>query len=103
VRATREQTVKADGETIKTVFGVLEAGEVFDGKTFDGDTETMIFPGEIPKNPEDVFRGRILPGGLRFPRFRPPAFDAALPLDALALPHIRLDSAVKFLLGDHFA
>jgi len=103
VRATREQTVKADGETIKTVFGVLEAGEIFDGETFDGETEKVVFPGEIPKNPEDVFRGRILPGGLRFPRFRPPAFDAALPLDALTLPHIRMDSAVKFLLGDHFA
>ena len=45
----------------------------------------------------------VPPGSLRFPRFRPPK----LPVDAAGrmakMPHIRLDRALEFLLGDRFA
>ena len=102
VRATREQTISERGQTLRVVSGVLEAGERFSGKTWDGETESLIFPGELPANPEDIFRGAVLPGSLRFPRFRPPVFATELPLDQLTLPHIRLDAALKFLLGDRF-
>ena len=63
--------------------------------TFDGTAEAAIFPGDLPKDPEKALAG-ALEGSLRFVRFRPP-----LPKDG-AWPHIRLDRAMEFLLGDRF-
>jgi predicted YcjX-like family ATPase len=57
----------------------------------------------LPESAEAVFQGAVPPGSFRFPRFRPPK----LPVDAAGrtakLPHIRLDRALEFLLGDRFA
>ncbi|WP_112662482.1 YcjX family protein [Microvirga flavescens] len=100
VRATRETTVREGRETLKAVAGVPEAGEEVDGEIFDGETEAAIFPGELPENPEEVFQGALPVGSFRFPRFRPPK----LPVDAAGrqarMPHIRLDRALEFLIGD---
>jgi predicted YcjX-like family ATPase len=100
VRATRETTVREGRETLKAVAGTPEAGERIGDEVFDGETEAAIFPGEAPERPEAVLEGAIPPGSLRFPRFRPPkvALDAAGRPGRL--PHIRLDRALEFLLGD---
>ncbi|RDI60881.1 YcjX family protein [Microvirga subterranea] len=103
VRATRETTIREGRETLRAVAGVPEAGERVGDEVFDGETEAAIFPGELPETAEAVFQGAVPPGSLRFPRFRPPK----LPVDAAGrmgkLPHIRLDRALEFLLGDRFA
>ena len=83
--------------------GIPEAGERVGDEVFDGQAEAAIFPGELPESAEAVFRGEVPPGSLRFPRFRPPpvGVDAAGRIGRL--PHIRLDRALEFLIGDHLA
>jgi predicted YcjX-like family ATPase len=61
----------------------------------------VVFPGDLPADPEAMFAGgkTASEGDLRFLRFRPPALemtDAGEP----ALPHIRFDRALQFLIGD---
>ncbi|HKH33806.1 MAG TPA: YcjX family protein [Beijerinckiaceae bacterium] len=101
VRATRETSVREAWETLPAVAGTPEAGERVGDDVFDGEAEAAIFPGELPERPEAVLEGAIPPGSLRFPRFRPPKLSA----DALGrtgrLPHIRLDRALEFLIGDY--
>ena len=103
VRATHEAAVRHGGETLEAIVGTPLAGERLDGEIFDGQSEAAIFPGLLPADPREVFRG----GGLarpeseadyRFLRFRPPvpAPDGAPP------PQIRLDRACQFLFGDRF-
>ncbi|WP_201864378.1 YcjX family protein [Microvirga soli] len=103
VRATRETTIREGRETLRAVAGVPEAGERVGDDIFDGEAEAAIFPGELPESAEAVFQGAVPPGSFRFPRFRPPK----LPVDAAGrmakMPHIRLDRALEFLLGDRFA
>jgi predicted YcjX-like family ATPase len=103
VRATRETTVRDGRETLKAVAGTPEAGEKVGDEIFDGETEAAIFPGELPKNPEEVFRGAVPPGSLRFPRFRPPKLAPDAGGRPPRLPHIRLDRALEFLLGDRLS
>jgi predicted YcjX-like family ATPase len=108
VRATREAQVTRDRDSLPSILGTPIAGEKADGETFDGNTEVAAFPGEIPNDPQALFEGGTAFSGLasakgasdfRFLRFRPPrlAQDAG---DAVALPHIRLDRALQFLIGD---
>ena len=103
VRATRETTVHDGGAVLRAVAGTPEAGEIVDGERFDGLGEAAIFPGELPARAEAVLEGAVEPGSLRFPRFRPPLVKP----DALgrsgALPQIRLDRAMQFLIGDRLA
>ena len=103
VRATRETTVTEGRTTLRAVAGTPEAGEVVDGQVFDGRTEAAIFPGDLPEDPEAVFRGAVEPGSLRFPRFRPPLLQVDAAGRVGALPHIRLDRALDFLIGDRLA
>lgn len=104
VRATREAAVKQGRETLEAIVGTPLAGETVGGELFDGTQEVAIFPGNLPADPRAVFRGDALalPEGeadYKFVRFRPPVpkTDAA---GSLPLPHIRLDRALEFLLGD---
>jgi uncharacterized protein len=107
VRATHEVNVGRGGTPLPAVVGIPIAGERIGGEVFDGRTEAAIFPGDLPRDPDAVFSGDM---GLvdphtadyRFVRFRPPiaARDAAGA--ALPLPHIRLDRALQFLIGDRF-
>ena len=104
VRATREARIGTGADALDAVVGIPAAGEVIDGETFDGTAEAAIFPGDLPRDPQESLRGDAFrkPGGedYRFVRFRPPL--TALDADgrALPLPHIRLDRALQFLLGD---
>ena len=82
-------------------------GEIANGETFDGNTEVATFPGDLPSDPEALFKGEFRglsstaseQADFRFLRFRPPQLerDGA---DEPALPHIRLDRALQFLIGD---
>ncbi|HEY0146681.1 MAG TPA: YcjX family protein [Methylovirgula sp.] len=107
VRATHEVNVGRGGAALPAVVGIPIAGERIGGEVFDGRTEAAIFPGELPRDPDAVFSGDMgvidpHAADYRFVRFRPPiaARDAAGA--ALPLPHIRLDRALQFLLGDRF-
>jgi predicted YcjX-like family ATPase len=113
VRATREAQVTRDAtrdrDSLPSILGTPITGEIADGETFDGNTEVATFPGELPEDPQVLFESETAFSGLasaradkadfRFLRFRPPhlAQDSA---DAVALPHIRLDRAMQFLIGD---
>lgn len=95
IRATREASVRQKGETLECIVGTPLSGERLGETAFDGSTEAAIFPGDLPKEAAKALDGS-LEGSLKFVRFRPP-----LPKDG-AWPHIRLDRAMEFLLGDRF-
>ena len=109
VRATREGTVSQGRETLPVIIGTPLDGETIGGETFDGKTETAIFPGDLPSEPDALFSSRRGAGR------RGRAADPLRPLPAaassngrptaltLSLPHIRLDRALQFLIGDRLA
>jgi uncharacterized protein len=93
VRATREARVTQRGEALECIVGVPQKDERIDGKSFDGETEAAIFPGDLPSDPQAALDGSLA-GQLKFLRFRPPVAEAG------RLPHIRLDRVVEYLIGD---
>lgn len=110
VRATREGTVRQGRETLPVIIGTPLAGETIAGERFDGNTETAVFPGDLPAKIDELFEedGRSVSSGpveppIRFVRFRPPRLDRTAEGVTLSLPHIRLDRALQFLVGDHLA
>ncbi|MGD1015522.1 MAG: YcjX family protein [Roseiarcus sp.] len=103
VRATREAEMRHGGETLSAIIGTPEAGERVGGHVFDGLAEAAVFPGELPEDPAAAFAGDSLAlpeadADWRFVRFRPPAAPPGAPA-----PHIRLDRALQFLIGDRLA
>ena len=62
-----------------------------------------MFPGDLPDDPESVFQAGGKGLGVRFVRFRPPKLERTAEGLTLSLPHIRLDRALEFLLGDRLA
>jgi predicted YcjX-like family ATPase len=103
VRATRETSIREGLTQMRAVAGTPEAGERVGEEVFDGTAEAAIFPGELPESAEAVFAGTLAPGALRFPRFRPPRVGTDAAGRPGRLPHIRLDRALEFLLGDRLA
>ncbi len=107
VRATREGVVTSGGQKLPSIIGTPLAGERFEGETFDGRTEIAFFPGDLPQSPESALQGvdsvSEQAGSLRFVRFRPPALERTAEGIKLSLPHIRLDRALEFLIGDRLA
>jgi uncharacterized protein len=108
VRATREATVRHEGEKLSAIVGTPVKGEHIGDDVFDGLAEGAIFPGELPEDPATVFRGDALAvddeeADFRFLKFRPPIAKLDKDKEALPLPHIRLDRAMEFLLGDKLA
>ncbi|MDI6026812.1 YcjX family protein [Corticibacterium sp. UT-5YL-CI-8] len=109
VRATREGTVKQGRDVLPVIIGTPLSGETIDGQSFDGDTETAIFPGDLPEKPDSIFQD-LQPSAesadeaaIRFVRFRPPRLERTAEGVKLSLPHIRLDRALQFLIGDRLA
>ncbi len=108
VRATREALVARGRDKLPSILGTPAPGETANGEMFDGNTEAATFPGDLPADPEELFNGAGFRGlssatadksDFRFLRFRPPLLEhdgAGEP----ALPHIRLDRALQFLIGD---
>jgi len=106
VRATREGTVKQGRETLPVIIGTPIAGETIGDETFDGETETAVFPGDLPADPAsmlDAGASATEQDLVRFVRFRPPRLERTAEGVTLSLPHIRLDRALQFLLGDRLA
>lgn len=110
VRATREATVEFGRECLPSIIGTPLAGESVADERFDGGSDTAIFPGDLPDDPGMLFEsGAALAGesgyatagnaDYRFLRFRPPVLEQHGQRTA-TLPHIRLDRALQFLLGD---
>ncbi|HBF29298.1 YcjX family protein, partial [Rhizobium sp.] len=107
VRATREATVKQDGHLLPVVVGTPMAGETIGKEQFDGLRKTAVFPGDLPHAIEPLFGANVSKPDIALPdlniiRFRPPELDEAGGL-TLSIPHIRLDRALQFLLGDRLA
>lgn len=100
IRATREASVKQDGETLDCIAGTPIAGEQVAGEQFDGTSEAAIFPGDLPDDPAAALDGS-LEGELKFVRFRPPLLETSGDAGSVAtFPHIRLDRTLEFLVGD---
>jgi predicted YcjX-like family ATPase len=109
VRATREAQVQRGRDKLPSILGTPAPGEHAGDEIFDGNTEVATFPGDLPDDPEalfiggDAFRGlSSTPAGttdFRFLRFRPPPLERNGNGEP-ALPHIRLDRALQFLIGD---
>jgi predicted YcjX-like family ATPase len=103
VRATREAEIRHGGEILPAIVGTPEAGERIDGQVFDGAAEAAVFPGRLPDDPAAALAGEALAlpeaeNDWRFVRFRPPVTARGAPP-----PHIRLDRALQFLIGDRLA
>ena len=107
IRATREAEIATTpgAAPLPCIIGTPLAGEVFGAQTFDGKREAVIFPGDLPKDPELALNtdGPGLSGTLRFPRLRPPVVATSANAPAPPFPHIRLDRAIDFLIGDKLA
>lgn len=105
VRTTREGTVKQGRETLPVIIGTPLKGETIGDETFDGKTETAVFPGDLPEKADDAFRedGPREDPAIRFVRFRPPKLERTAEGLTMSLPHIRLDRALQFLIGDRLA
>jgi uncharacterized protein len=103
IRATREAQIRHGRETLDAIIGVPEKGETIGGQVFDGVAEAAVFPGELPADPDAIFKGDAIAlpeadNDWRFVRFRPPLTARGSPA-----PQIRLDRALQFLIGDRLA
>jgi predicted YcjX-like family ATPase len=110
VRATREAIIRGEAGTLPSIVGLAAPSERIGDRTFDGTREVAVFPGDLPADIAALFdteiddiRGsgerRPQPGSFQPIRFRPPALEAGAG-EIPALPHIRLDRALQFLVGD---
>jgi predicted YcjX-like family ATPase len=95
VRATREGM--ADGHEV--IVGTPMPGEQLAGVRYDGKTEVALFPGDLPSAPDRVM-DETRPIALNFLKFQPPGRLERLADGSLVLPHIRLDRALDYLIGD---
>jgi predicted YcjX-like family ATPase len=111
VRATREASLARGAETLPAIIGTPLAGEVAGAERFDGTAEVASFPGDLPEDPGALFDPAAFKGltaaaagetDFRFLRFRPPPAEPGAP-GGVTLPHIRLDRALQFLIGDRLA
>ncbi len=105
LRATREAEAQQGAERLPCIIGIPLAGERLDEQVFNGTKEVGIFPGDLPADPAEALDNASLmtnqtKQGVRFLRFRPPNIDADNGLHAVPWPHIRLDRALEFLIGD---
>jgi predicted YcjX-like family ATPase len=116
LRSTKEAIITQDGEELPMIVGTPIKDEVIDGEKFDGETLTAIFPGDLPDKLSSLFKctdadkspdknkGKKTGGNnshaLSFVRFRPPQLEASDNHITIDLPHIRLDKALQYLLGD---
>jgi predicted YcjX-like family ATPase len=108
IRATREATIRQGGVNLPAILGVPAAGEMMGRQVFDGKTEIAMFPGDLPNDPNAFFNDPSAFRGLttvpapdadfRFLHLLPPALTEGEPL-----PHIRLDRALEFLIGDRLS
>ncbi len=106
LRSTREVTIEQNGEQYDALVGIPQKGTIFQGKQFDGQTEVVLFPGDLPDtlnslndksentDLEDTDATKDL---IDIINFNPPKADDKRPE---LMPHIRLDRALNMLIGD---
>ena len=88
VRCTEDGTDEIDGRKVNVVVGLPQGG----------DRRIRFFPGVVPvRAPPDGFWGDRFTD---FPMFQPPRVRRS---NSDGIPHINLDKALDFLLGDMFA
>jgi len=105
LRATRETAAQQGADRLACIRGIPEAGERIGDTVFDGRTEVVIFPGDLPEDPHAALAGAGEPRSgeenVRFVRFRPPRLTPpASAIEPAPWPHVRLDRALEFLIGD---
>lgn len=106
IRSTREGTIKDGDDTLPCIIGVPLAGERIGKKVFDGLKEAAVFPGDLPSDPVATLSANRLSENqaANFVRFAPPKLSRPDKKTGAASrpvwPHIRLDRALDFLLGD---
>lgn len=103
LRATRETRATLDGEQLSCIRGIPLPGERIANEAFDGEREAAIFPGDLPEDPRAALAAAEQNAfdDVTFVRFRPPKLNE--PGGAgqrRPWPHIRLDRALEFLVGD---
>jgi hypothetical protein len=109
IRATREATARKGREELPCIVGTPVAGERLGDTVYSGEEEAVVFPGDLPDDPQALFAAsaRAAKAGgklFKFLRFRPPVpRRTAVPAREAPFAHIRLDSALQFLLGDELA
>ncbi len=110
LRATREAEAKSDRQRLPCIVGVPMPGERLGRPVYEGRTEAAVFPGDLPEDPAELTLVPAAPSAdtsdasVHFLRFRPPRVSLETPSgEEPALPHIRLDRAIEFLLGDRLA
>lgn len=108
LRATREGHITQDGETVPCIVGTPLKGEQLGAKVFDGKEEAAVFPGDLPSDPIAALSDRHGPDRTLneaiFLRFTPPVLSTSkIAGSAQHWPHIRLDRALDFLIGDWLA
>lgn len=86
LKCTETVAVEHEGRTLHCV----------QGYPVGRDRPTVLFPGEIPEGHAIFPPGQEAP--YRFLDFRPPPGTGA---DGRGLPHVRLDQAMQFLIGDY--
>jgi predicted YcjX-like family ATPase len=84
-RCTRDEEVTIEIGDVEVVVGV----------PVEGDRRVKVYAGTIPKEPppRSFWNGRTV----RYPVFRPPHFNAR---PGHGIPHINMDAALEFLIGD---
>ncbi|MEM1376569.1 MAG: YcjX family protein [Pseudomonadota bacterium] len=102
IRATREGTIDDGGEVLPVIIGVPMEGERIGKTRFDGKRETAVFPGDLPHDIETLFSVEDT-DAQRFVKMRPPKLERDADGNTLSLPHIRMDKALQYLLGDRLA
>lgn len=103
LRATKEGAVMRDGQRLPCIIGTPLAGEKIAGETFDGKRSAAVFPGDLP--PPDLLTSetaaRTFEHDVHVVRFAPPRIITETPSGLVApWPHVRLDRALEFLIGD---
>lgn len=100
LRSTREAEARQKWQRLPCIVGVPIAGEKLGRKVFNGTMEAAVFPGDLPADPAELRRNGHT-DAVSFLRFSPPRINLnGVSGEAEALPHIRLDRAMDFLLGD---
>lgn len=107
LRATREATARDGAVELPCIVGTPLPGERLGSRRFDGLTAVAVFPGDLPADPREALaKGRTdtTEADVRVIRFRPPRLlPAGADGSEKPAPHIRLDGALEFLLGDRLS
>ena len=96
LRSTQEATVGKGRDSQACLVGVPLPGERIGSTVYDGVGRAALTPGELPDS-----LASLEPGSIRVVKFRPPKLDLGPTVAAPdPWPHVRMDRALDFLIGD---